>query len=229
MGYKVVITGTTGMVGKGVLLECMDHPLIDSILIVNRHSLGIEHPKVKEVLVQDFFDLSEISDDLKGFDACFFCLGITSIGQSEPSYAKITYDLTIHFATSFIDQNPQSIFCYVSGTGTDSTEKGRTMWARIKGRTENKLLAMPFKKAYMFRPGYIQPLKGIKSKTQWYAALYMMFKPIYHLLKHFPSTATNTSNMGLAMINTLDGKYSKSILENKDINELSQHSETTSS
>lgn len=220
MGYKVVITGTTGMVGKGVLLECLDHPSIDAILIVNRNSLGITHSKLKEVLVKDFFDLSSISDQMKVYDACFFCLGITSIGQSEESYARTTYDLTINFAEAFIDKNENSLFFYVSGTGTDSSEKGRTMWARVKGKTENRLLGMPFKKAYMFRPGYIQPLRGIKSKTQWYQAIYNIFKPIYHILKHFPSTATNTTNMGLAMINLLDGKYSKSILENKEINEL---------
>jgi uncharacterized protein YbjT (DUF2867 family) len=222
MGYKVVITGTTGMVGKGVLLECIDHPSIDNILIVNRNPLGITHPKVREVLIKDFFDVSSISDEMKGFDACFFCLGITSIGQSEESYSRTTYDLTLNFAEAFIDQNKNSIFCYVSGTGTDSSEKGRTMWARVKGKTENKLIEMPFKRAFMFRPGYIQPLRGIKSKTQWYATLYMIFKPIYLLLKHFPSTATNTTNMGLAMINSMDGKYAKSILENKEINELAK-------
>ncbi len=223
MGYNVVITGTTGMVGKGVLLECMDHPSINNIMIVNRNPLNITHPKVREVLVKDFFDLSGISDELKGFDACFFCLGITSVGQSEEDYSRITYDLTLNFAEAFIDQNDKSIFCYVSGTGTDSSEKGRTMWARVKGKTENRLLEMPFKKAYMFRPGYIQPLRGIKSKTQWYAALYLVFKPIYLILKHFPSTATNTTNMGLAMINSLKGTYPKTILENKNINELSQY------
>lgn len=222
MGYKVVITGTTGMVGKGVLLECMDHPSIENILIVNRSPLGIRHPKVKEVVIEDFFDLSSALDELKGFDACFFCLGITSIGQSEASYTRTTYDLTINFAEAFIDQNVKSIFCYVSGAGTDSSEKGNSMWARVKGKTENRLLEMPFKRTYLFRPGYIQPLRGIKSKTQWYALLYQLFKPIYLVLKHFPSTATNSTNMGLAMINSLDGKYAKSILENKEINELAQ-------
>ena len=222
MGYKVVITGTTGMVGKGVLLECMDHSSIENILIVNRSPLGITHPKVKEVLIEDFFDLSSVLDELKGFDACFFCLGITSMGQSEASYTKTTYDLTVNFAEAFIDQNVKSIFCYVSGAGTDSSEKGNSMWARVKGRTENRLLEMPFKRTYLFRPGYIQPLRGIKSKTQWYALLYLIFKPIYLILKHFPSAATNSRNMGLAMINSLDGNYAKSILENKEINELAQ-------
>jgi nucleoside-diphosphate-sugar epimerase len=222
MGYKVIITGTTGMVGKGVLLECIDADNIEQILLVNRKSANIFHPKVKEVLVNDFFDLSGIKEELKNHNACFFCLGITSIGQSEEDYTKITYDLTLNFANSFIEFNKQSVFCYVSGTGTDSSEKGRSMWARVKGRTENSLLKMPFKAAYMFRPGYIQPLRGIKSKTQWYTAIYAVFKPIYTALKHFPSTATNTTNMGLAMINTADGKYKKTILENIDINELAK-------
>ncbi len=222
MASKVIITGTTGMVGKGVLLECIDHHSVEQILLVNRSSAGIEHPKVKEVLVKDFFDLSTIKKDLKGYDACFFCLGITSIGQSEESYAKITYDLTLNFAKAFIDENKDSVFCYVSGTGTDSSEKSSTMWARVKGKTENDLLSMGFKGAYMFRPGYIQPLRGIKSKTQWYQALYNVFWPIYLILKHFPSTATNTTNMGLAMINTADGKYKKTLLENKEINELAK-------
>lgn len=220
MGHKVIITGTTGMVGKGVLLECIDADQIEQILVVNRSPLGIQHPKVIEVLVDDFFDLSKIKESFKNHDACFFCLGITSLGQSAEEYAKITYDLTLKFAQTFIEQNPNSVFCYVSGTGTDSSEKGRTMWARVKGKTENALLQMPFKSAYMFRPGYIQPLRGIKSKTQWYAALYAVFKPIYHILKHFPNTATNTTNMGKAMINILDQQYHKIILENKDINEL---------
>ncbi|WKK65584.1 epimerase [Lutimonas zeaxanthinifaciens] len=222
MGYKVIITGTTGMVGKGVLLECIDHEKIDQILIVNRNTAGIHHKKLKEILIPDFFDLSGLKDHWKDYDACFFCLGITSLGQSEDSYSKITCDLTLNFAQNFYDQNQNGIFCYVSGAGTDSSEKGRSMWARVKGRTENGLLNMGFKGAYMFRPGYIQPLRGIKSKTKWYALLYLIFKPIYLLLKHFPATATNTTNMGLAMINILSGNYQKKILENTDINELAQ-------
>ena len=220
MGYKVVITGTTGMVGKGVLLECMDHSLIESVLLVNRSSANIQHQKVKEVLVKDFFDLSSVEKDFSGYDACFFCLGITSIGQSELDFSRITYDLTIHFAKTFLAHNDKSIFCYVSGAGTDSSEKGRIMWARVKGKTENELLTMDFKDSYMFRPGYIQPLRGIKSKTQWYQALYNVFWPIYLILKHFPGAATNTTEMGLAMINTLEGKSSKKLLETKDINNL---------
>ena len=220
MGYKIILTGATGMVGKGVLLECMDAPEIEQVLLVSRRTAGINHPKVREILVQDFFDLSAIEEDFKGYDACFFCLGITSIGETEASYRRITYDLSLNFARSFIKYNEKSIFCYVSGTGTDSSEKGKIMWARIKGKTENELLKMPFKKAYMFRPGYIQPLKGIKSKTKWVQAMYTLFWPVYSILKHFPGTATNTTNMGLAMINSLTADYPKQVLGNKEINKL---------
>jgi nucleoside-diphosphate-sugar epimerase len=220
MGYKIILTGATGMVGKGVLLECMDAPEIEQVLLVSRKTAGINHAKVREILVQDFFDLSAIEEEFKGYDACFFCLGITSIGETEASYRRITYDLSLNFARSFIKYNENSIFCYVSGTGTDSTEKGKIMWARIKGKTENALLKMPFKKAYMFRPGYIQPLKGIKSKTKWVQAMYTLFWPVYSILKHFPGTATNTTNMGLAMINSLTADYPKQVLGNKEINKL---------
>ena len=220
MGYKIILTGATGMVGKGVLLECMDAPEIEQVLLVSRRTAGINHPKVREILVQDFFDLSAIEEDFKGYDACFFCLGITSIGETEASYRRITYDLSLNFARSFIKYNENSIFCYVSGTGTDSSEKGKIMWARIKGKTENALLKMPFKKAYMFRPGYIQPQKGIKSKTKWVQAMYTLFWPVYSILKHFPGTATNTTNMGLAMINSLTADYPKQVLGNKEINKL---------
>ena len=220
MGYKIILTGATGMVGKGVLLECMDAPEIEQVLLVSRRTAGINHPKVREILVQDFFDLSAIEEDFKGYDACFFCLGITSIGETEASYRRITYDLSLNFARSFIKYNENSIFCYVSGTGTDSTEKGKIMWARIKGKTENALLKMPFKTAFMFRPGYIQPLKGIKSKTKWVQAMYNIFWPVYSILKHFPGTATNTTNMGRAMINSLTADYPKQVLGNKEINKL---------
>ena len=184
---KVVITGTSGMVGKGVLLECLDSEFVKQILIINRRSIGIDHPKLKEVLIDDFFHLEEIKSDLTGYDACFFCLGTSAIGKSEEEYTKITYDLTINFAQTFLEQNAQSSFIYVSGTGTDSTEQGRAMWARVKGKTENKLLTMSFKSAFMFRPGYIQPLRGVKSRTNWATIFYAVFSPVYLVLKHFPS------------------------------------------
>lgn len=227
MPYSVLITGSTGMVGKGVLLECIDHKNIEKILLINRSSVGIRHAKVEEVIVNDFFNLESVEEAMKKYDACFFCLGISSVGQSEENYSKITHELTLNFAKIFKEKNPNSIFCYVSGTGTDSSEKGRSMWARVKGKTENDLLKLGFKKAYMFRPGYIQPLRGIKSKTNWYQALYNVFWPLYLILKHFPTTATNTINIGLAMIHTLNGNYPNTILNNKEINQLSNVKNTT--
>ena len=220
MGYKVIITGTSGMVGKGVMLECLDHPDIDHVLIVNRKSIGEQHPKLTEVIVPDFMNLKEVKGSFTGYDACYFCAGISSFRMSEADFTRITYDLTLHFANTFIQNNPDSVFCYVSGQGTDSSEKGRVMWARVKGKTENDIAAMPFKATHMFRPGFIQPQRGIKTKTRLYAALYAVFKPLYLILKHFPSTATNTTNVGLAMINVLKDNYTSGILDNRKINEI---------
>lgn len=211
------------MVGKGVLLECLDDPGINSVLGLSRSTSGIAHPKFKEIIVKDFFDLKEIEDQLQGYDACFFCIGISSFRMKEEEYKRITYDLTLHFARTFIKLNESSIFCYVTGAGTDSSEKGSMMWARVKGKTENELLAMPFKKAYMFRPGYIQPGRGIESKTALYDTLYKVFKPVYYILKHFPSTATNTTNLGKAMINTLQLPEIGPILNNREINLLAEN------
>lgn len=219
---KVIITGSSGMVGKGVLLECLESSKIAEVLAVNRKPLLLKNPKLKEVLIDNFFEFDAIKQEMKGYDACFFCIGTSAVGKKEEEYHKITYDLTINFAKAFLDQNINSIFCYVSGAGTDSTQQGRMMWARIKGKTENALLNLPFKSSYMFRPGYIQPLKGIKSTSNWYSVLYALFSPLYLILKHFSDTATNTINMGKAMINVADGNYSTKILANKEINELAK-------
>lgn len=218
--FKVIITGAGGMVGQGVLLECLDSPKISKVLVINRSTLNINHPKLMEVLIPDFFKLDSVRQNLNGYDACFFCLGTSSFGKSEASYKRITYDLTLNFARLFLSQNSNSVFCYVSGAGTDSTEHGRTMWARIKGKTENELLKMSFKAAFMFRPGYIQPLRGVKTKTKLYATIYALFGLIYLVLKHFPSLATNSINIGKTMINTLVKNPEIRILNNKDINEL---------
>lgn len=219
---KIIITGSSGMVGEGVLKECLEDSAVSDILLLNRSSINTNKNKIKEVLISDFFDLKKIEQDIKGFDACFFCIGTSAVGKKEPEYYKITYKLTINFAELFLGQNPNSVFCYVSGAGTDSSEKGRSMWARVKGKTENKLLNMPFKSAYMFRPGYIQPLKDVKSGTNWYFLLYKVFSPIYLILKHFPSAATNTINIGKAMIRVADGNYPIKLLGNKEINELAE-------
>jgi hypothetical protein len=218
---KVIITGTTGMVGKGVLLECLNSPHIEKVLVVNRSSLQMQHPRLEEILLPDFRNVRAIKDQLKGYDACFFCMGVSVIGLSEEEYTRITLDTTKAFADVLYECNPQMVFNYVSGTGTDSTEKGRTMWARVKGRTENMIFARKFKDAYAFRPGLIIPEKGIKSKTFWYNAVYVLFRPLFPLLKR-SKHITTTTRVGLAMINSLRFPGDKKILENKDINRLAE-------
>lgn len=218
MGFKVIITGATGMVGKGVLLECIDSKLIDQVLIVGRSPSLVKQKKVKEVLVEDFFHLESIEDQIKGYDACFFCLGTTSFGLPEVEYSRITYGITTHFAKTYFRKNPDSIFSYVSGAGTDGTKKSRIMWTRVKGNTENALMAMGFKKAYMYRPGYIHPMRGIQSKTAWIRVLYALFSPVYLILKQIPGAATSTENVGKSMIQTLSSNYPNSFLGNKEIN-----------
>jgi uncharacterized protein YbjT (DUF2867 family) len=221
MNLKVVITGATGMVGKGVLLECLDSREVDSVLLINRRSIDMNHPKLEEIVHNDFYDLSSIENQLIGYDACFFCLGVSAYRMSEEDYSKITYDLTLHFANTLLKLNPEMTFCYVSGQGTDSTEKSRMMWANVKGKTENALLALPFKKAYMFRPGFIQPMRGIKSSTKMYNTMYAIVKPFTPVLKSlFPKSITNTDKVGKAMINCVKIGYNKTHLENKDINQL---------
>lgn len=221
MNLKVVITGATGMVGKGVLFECLDNDNVDSVLLINRRSIEMEHDKLKEIVHKDFYDLSSIEDQLKGYDACFFCLGVSAYRMSEEDYTKITYDLTLHFANTLLKLNPEMTFCYVSGQGTDSTEKSRMMWANVKGKTENAILALPFKKAYMFRPGFIQPMKGIKSSTKMYNTMYTLIKPFMPVLKlFFPKSITNTDRVGKAIINSVAIGYNKTHLDNKAINQL---------
>jgi nucleoside-diphosphate-sugar epimerase len=219
MGKRVVITGSTGMVGKGVLLECLDHPDIEKVLVVNRSSLGLPHQKLEEILVSDFMHVDKVSEQLAGYDACFFCLGVSSVGMSEEDYTRVTYDLTMNFAKLFLKGNPEATFMYVSGTGTDSTESSSTMWKRVKGKTENALLSMDFKKSYMFRPGYIQPMKGIRSKTALYDAIYQFAGILYPILRLFPNAATTSVNVRKAMIKLLDLEYDKKWLENDDINQ----------
>ncbi len=215
MSLKVIITGATGMVGKGVLYECLDHEDITEVLVINRSSLGMEHPKLKEILHKDFHDLSSIKEQLQGYDACYFCLGVSAAGMSEEKYTKLTYDLTIHFAEAVV--NPNMTFIYVSGTGT--AEKGRMMWARVKGRTENGLLKMPFKKAYMFRPGIIFPRRGVKSKTKFANIFYTIISPLSSLLNN-TRYGTDTIKVGKAMINATLVQRDKIYFENKDINVL---------
>lgn len=208
------------MVGKGVLLECLESDDVESVLVINRKPLGMQHPKLKEVIHKDFFKLSTVKAEMKGYNCCFFCLGVSSAGMKEDEYKHLTYDLTLTFAKTFIEQNQGSVFTYVSGTGTDSSEKGRIMWARVKGRTENALLALGFKDAYMFRPGFIEPLKGIKSSTKLYNTLYVILRPFFPIFRAMPKYATDTSRLGKAMIKVVLSGYEKKHIESADINIL---------
>ena len=208
------------MVGKGLLFECLESNNVESVLVINRHTCNISHNKLKEIIHENLFDLSGLTNELVGYNTCFFCLGVSSAGLSEKDYHKITFELTISIAALLLKINSDLKFCYISGAGTDSSEKGKIMWARVKGKTENTLLAMPFKKVYMFRPGFIQPMKGIRSRTKLYNALYLIFKPFYFILKHFESVVTNSETLGKAMIITVVKDYGKNILESKDINEI---------
>ena len=215
---KVIITGSTGMVGKGVLLECLAAEEVTEVLLLNRSPIDIGHPKMKEILLRDFFDLSEIEDQMTGYDACFFCLGISSTGMKEEQYSKITYDLTLNFAQTLIKKNSDMTFIYVSGQGTSTEMNSKMMWANVKGKTENELLSLGFKNAYMFRPGLILPLKGIRSKS-WYQIFYDLMKPLYPLFMK-SKNITDTERLGKAMINiTLKGS-DKQHLEPVDINQL---------
>jgi len=216
---KVIIFGSTGMVGKGVLYECIDSQNVESILLVNRSSLNVKSPKVKEILHDDFSNFSSIENELKGYDACYFSLGVSSAGMKEEKYRTITYGYTLAAASILRKINDNMTFIYVSGVGTDTTEEGRTMWARIKGKTENDIIKLGFKQAYMYRPGYIQPEKGIKSKTKLYNALYVVTKPLYPIFNILiPNQLTTTTKLGKSMINVTLKPYSNNIITNRDIN-----------
>ena len=218
---NVTLFGATGMVGAGAPQECLADPRVESILVVVRTATGRTHPKIREVLLPDFFDYTTLQTAFASCDACFFCLGVSAIGMSEVAYSHLTYELTVAAATTMVAANPKMTFCYISGVGTDSTEHGRTMWARVKGKTENALLALPFKAAFMFRPGYIQPVEGVRSKTGWYQAVYNVLAPTYPLLRRlFPGSVTTTASLGRALIRVAASGYPKSILHARDINLL---------
>jgi nucleoside-diphosphate-sugar epimerase len=216
---KVIITGSTGMVGKGVLLECLESDRIEQVLVINRSSLDKQHPKLVELLLKDFEQIEQVKEGLKGYDACFHCMGVTSAGKSEEQYHKLTFEITKSLVDTCYEVNPNMVFNYVSGAGTDSSEKGNTMWARVKGKTENYILNKGFADAYMFRAGAIIPEKGVKSKTGLYNALYVIMRPFFGLMKKSKSITTSVK-LGQAMINSLSAKQELKLLENKDINEL---------
>jgi uncharacterized protein YbjT (DUF2867 family) len=216
---RVLLFGATGMVGQGVLRECLLDPDVQSVLSVGRSATGQRHVKLRELVHRDFLDFSPIESELAGFDACFFCLGVSSAGMKEEDYRRVTYDFTMAAARTLARLNPNMTFVYVSGMGTDSSERGRTMWARVKGQTENALLRMPFQAAYMFRPGVIVPLHGIKSRTALYRIPYMLMAPLLPLLEAaFPKYVTTTERLGRAMIHVAKQGAAKAVLESSDIN-----------
>jgi uncharacterized protein YbjT (DUF2867 family) len=218
---KVLLFGATGMVGQGVLRECLLDQNVQHVLSIGRSVTGQRHPKLREIVHENFLDFSALEAELSGFDACFFCLGVSSTGMTEERYHRITYDITMAAARTLAKLNPQMTFIYVSGMGTDSTERGRAMWARVKGKTENALLQLPFQAQYMFRPAFIQPLHGIRSKTKLYRALYAVMGPICPLLRVlFPKYVTTTEQVGRAMLKVAQQGAQKSVLENWDINEI---------
>jgi uncharacterized protein YbjT (DUF2867 family) len=215
---NVILFGATGMVGQGVLRECLLDPDVHQILSIVRTSSGQHHPKLRELIHTNFFDYSTIEPQLTGFDACLFSLGVSSAGMDEAEYKHLTYDLTLAAATTLARLNPQMTFLYVSGAGTDSTGRGRIMWARVKGKTENALLKLPFRAAYMFRPGFIQPLHGIRSKTKFYQFFYTALNPILPLLKSaLPKSITTTEELARAMLNVAKHGYPKAVLDVADI------------
>ena len=215
---RVVLFGATGMIGQGVLRECLLDPAVTAVLTVGRSPTGKQHAKLREISHPDLTDLTAIQDDLRGYDACFFCLGVSSAGMSQDAYRRVTYDYTMAAARVFAAQDPDATFVYVSGAGTDSTEQGRSMWARVKGKTENDVLAL-LPNAYMFRPGYIQPMHGIKSRTRMYRALYVVAVPLYPVLRRlFPKAVTTTEAIGRAMVNVAAKGAPAKVLNPTDIN-----------
>jgi uncharacterized protein YbjT (DUF2867 family) len=218
---NVLIFGATGMVGQGVLRECLLDPGVQLVTTVGRTATGVRHQKLREIVHKDSWDYASIEKDLSGFDACFFCLGVTSAGMKEADYERVTYGITMAAADCLSRLNPQMTFVYVSGAGTDSSERGRVMWARVKGKTENALLRLPFQAAYMFRPGAIQPLHGVRSRTASYRLLYNLTKPMLPLLQWaFPDFILTTEQIGRAMLAVTRNGAPRRILESKDINAI---------
>lgn len=221
MGIRAVLFGGTGMVGEGVLHEALGDPVVESVLVIGRRPCNVKHEKVREILHNDFHDYSGIAGRLHGYNACFFCLGVTSLGKSEEEYRRLTYDLTMAAARALSGLNPDMVFCYVSGAGTDSTERGRVMWARVKGKTENDLMKLSFRGVYAFRPGFIKPTAGLKN-TLTFAKLLAPLYPALAML--FPKYVCTLEDVGRSMIRAADVGYGKKVLECTDIARLAHGS-----
>ena len=215
---NVVVFGATGMVGQGVLRECLLDPGIESVVTVGRRATGQQHEKLREIVLPDVSDLSSVEGEMAGMDACMFCLGVTSAGLSEEEYTRVTHDLTLSVARTLASANPDMTFLFISGQGSDSSERGRVMWARVKGRTENALLAMPFGAVYVFRPGGIIPLHGVTSRTAWIRIALALTRPLYWLFRRFPGVVTTSEQLGRAMIAVARNGYPRRVLETRDIN-----------
>jgi len=223
MKLNVLLTGATGMIGRGVLLECLKSDNVESVLSIGRSPSGEKHPKLKELNLKDFKELENHSEQLKEYNACFFCLGISAAGISEEQYSSVTFSMTKDFADALVGVKSDMVFIYISATGADGTEEANISWARIKGKTENMIFRKGFRSAYMFRPGFIEPLDGITSRTTLYRWLYILMKPITPLFKKlFPDMVTDTRRIGQAMIKIAKQGYSKTLLENKDINDAAK-------
>jgi uncharacterized protein YbjT (DUF2867 family) len=215
---KVLLFGATGMVGQGVLRECLLDPDVELVETVGRHASSIQHDRLREIVHSDLLDYRSIESAVAGFDACFWCLGVTSAGMSEADYERVTYRMTMAAAETLSRLNPRMTFVFVSGAGTDSTERGSIMWARIKGKTENALLRLPFRAAYMFRPGFVEPLHGIQSRTAVYRWFYVLAKPLLPLARRaFPAYVLTTEDLGRAMLAVVRNGAPKPVLESRDI------------
>jgi uncharacterized protein YbjT (DUF2867 family) len=219
MNLRVILTGATGMVGEGVLLECLQNPVVAHVLVLTRRPTGRTHPKMAELLVPDLSNLSAVESQLTGYNACFFCAGVSSVGISKEEYERITHDMTLAVGKTLLRLNPELTFIYVSGAGTDSRQTSRQHWARVKGRTENELLALPFRAAYMFRPGFMKATTGQRNILKWYGAIAWLYPMARKLAPNFVSTM---QEVGRAMINAADFGYSKPVLEVRDIVALAQ-------
>ncbi len=214
---NVIVTGVTGMVGEGVLLKCLASDEVATVLVIARKPCNIQHPKLKEIILSDFMDIASVEDQLSNYNACYFCAGVSSVGMKEPEYTKVTYDVTLKVAEVLCRQNPGMTFCYVSGASTDSTEKGNVMWARVKGKTENDLMKLPFQQVFAFRPAFMKPVEGQKYVLSAYKYIGWLYKPVKAL---FPNSACALEEVGQAMINATTKGYEKKVLEVKDIIEL---------
>jgi len=216
---RAIITGATGMVGEGVLYMCLQHADIESVLVINRKPSGVSHPKLKEIIHSDFFNLSAIEGQLSGYNACFFCLGVSSVGMGAEQYFRTTYTLTMEVGRTLSRLNPDMSFCYISGAGTDSSEKGRSRWARVKGRTENDLMRLPFRQVFAFRPGFIKPIAGLVRTHSFYKYINWLF-PLGRAL--YPSGFCTLQELALAMIRVVRQGYERKVIEGKDIIRLAK-------